>query len=414
VARRAVELLRDAAEDNRLRIAPNEFNWLENMLESLDELPDCEEEFISQQIALADSSKFFQPNTDCSVRSPQTMDRQYYLDLAASGLRMPIGTHLVLHEHADHADIILNGKRLGAVVAETADRFGTPLAVPLMDLTLEKQAMLLALGVHEGQVESYHLSMPIQDRPEFIPTPRMRATCDAISEVSANLYILPIGMGIGPFSLMTKLLADPITPINLAGDGETADSDSEVAIAVSAVEAGTSFLLDYFTAQIDAGAKAIIVCEPDANLVYFSPNQLNESFDTFDYFVTSPMRRIKELFDSQGVDLIFHDCGELTDGMVERFATLDPALLSLGCSRQLWKDAALVSKRTVLFGNLPTKSFVSAQLTAGEVKRVSQELLENMYAAEHPFILGSECDVLSVPGFEREIMSKVEAFMHRS
>jgi len=60
-------------------------------------------------------------------------------------------------------------KRLGAVVAETADRFGTPLAVPLMDLTLEKQAMLLALGVHEGQVESYHLSMPIQDRPEFIP-----------------------------------------------------------------------------------------------------------------------------------------------------------------------------------------------------------------------------------------------------
>jgi len=175
----------------------------------------------------------------------------------------------------------------------------------------------------------------------------MRATCDAISEVSANLDILPIGMGIGPFSLMTKLLADPITPINLAGDGETADSDSEVAIAVSAVEAGTSFLLDYFTAQIDAGAKAIIVCEPDANLVYFSPNQLNESFDTFDYFVTSPMRRIKELFDSQGVDLIFYDCGELTDGMVERFATLDPALLSLGCSRQLWKNAALVSKRTV-------------------------------------------------------------------
>jgi methanol--5-hydroxybenzimidazolylcobamide Co-methyltransferase len=69
VARRSVELLRDAAEDNRLRIAPNEFNWLENMLESLDELPDCEEEFISQQIAVADSSKFFQPNTDCSVRS---------------------------------------------------------------------------------------------------------------------------------------------------------------------------------------------------------------------------------------------------------------------------------------------------------------------------------------------------------
>jgi uroporphyrinogen-III decarboxylase len=294
---------------------------------------------------------------------------------------------------------------------ETAARFRTPLAVPLMDLTLEKQAMLMALGVPEGQIESHHITMPVQACPEFVLTSRMRATCDAISEVAANSNLVPIGMGIGPFSLMTKLLADPITPIYLAGAGETADSDSEVAIAMSAIEAGTSILLDYFTAQIDSGAKAIIVCEPAANLVYFSPNQLNESFDIFDRFVTSPMRRIKELFDSRGVDLIFHDCGELTDGMVERFATLDPALLSLGCSRQLWKDAALVSKRTVLFGNLPTKSFMSAQLTTGEVKRMSQDLLEKMRSAEHPFILGSECDVLSVPGLEREIMTKVEAFM---
>lgn len=342
------------------------------------------------------------------------MDRGFYLDLAASGLRMPIGTHLVLHEHADHAAIVLDGKRLGNVAAETAARFHTPLAVPLMDLTLEKHAMLRALGVPDDQVESHHLTQPIEGRPEFLPTARMRATCDAISEVAANPDLVPIGMGIGPFSLMTKLLADPITPIYMAGAGETADSDPEVALAESAIEAGTSILLDYFTAQIDAGAKAVIVCEPAANLVYFSPNQLDESFDTFDRFVTSPMRRIKELFDARGVDLIFHDCGELTDGMVERFATLDPALLSLGCSRHLWHDAALVPKRTVLFGNLPTKRFMSSQLTAGEVERMARDLLDRMRAVEHPFILGSECDVLSVPGLEREIMSKVEAFMNLS
>ncbi len=29
------------------------------------------------------------------------MDRSYYLDLARTGLRMPIGADLVLHEHAD-------------------------------------------------------------------------------------------------------------------------------------------------------------------------------------------------------------------------------------------------------------------------------------------------------------------------
>lgn len=42
-------------------------------------------------------------------------DRQYYLGLAHSGLRMPIGTDLVLHEHADAGEIVLDGHRLGQV-----------------------------------------------------------------------------------------------------------------------------------------------------------------------------------------------------------------------------------------------------------------------------------------------------------
>lgn len=58
VARKAVELLQDAAANQRLRIAPNETNWLDNMRDTLDEMPDSEDEFISQQLAMADSSKF--------------------------------------------------------------------------------------------------------------------------------------------------------------------------------------------------------------------------------------------------------------------------------------------------------------------------------------------------------------------
>ncbi len=61
------------------------------------------------------------------------MDREFYLGLAARGLRMPIGTDLVLHEEADPDAIRVHGQRLGAVVVETARRFSTPLAVPLME-----------------------------------------------------------------------------------------------------------------------------------------------------------------------------------------------------------------------------------------------------------------------------------------
>jgi hypothetical protein len=123
------------------------------------------------------------------------------------------------------------------------------------------------------------------------------------------------------------------------------------------------------------------------------------------------MRRVKALLDSRGVDLVLHDCGELTDGMVARFASLDSAMLSFGCSRMLWEDATLVPKSTVLYGNLPSKNFMSSQLTVAEVERLSKNLLEKMQATGHPFILGSECDVLSVPGKEGEIMAKVEAFL---
>lgn len=339
------------------------------------------------------------------------MSRTTFLDLAASGHRAPIGTHLVLHTKPDADAILLDGPRLGGVAAETAERFRTPLAIPLMDLTLEKAALLGAMGVSAAEVDSFHFEQPPDPSKPFQITPRMRATCEAIAHVASKPSLVPIGMGIGPFSLMTKLVKDPITPVFLAGSGMTGDDEPEVAVVERCLEAGTELILSYLSAQADAGAKAIIVCEPAANLVYFSPNQLAESFEIFDRFVMSPMRRIRSLLERRGVDLIFHDCGELTPEMVSRFATLDPAMMSLGCSRCLWEDAALVPKTTVLYGNLPTKKFYSPQLTVSDVESLSRELLENMRAAGHPFILGSECDVLSVPGSEEEILAKVDAFM---
>jgi hypothetical protein len=71
----------------------------------------------------------------------------------------------------------------------------------------------------------------------------------------------------------------------------------------------------------------------------------------------------------------------------------------------------LVPKDTVLYGNLPTKRFYASQLSTTEVERMANELVGKMRAVGHPFILGSECDVLSVRGSENEIASKVDAFM---
>jgi methanol--5-hydroxybenzimidazolylcobamide Co-methyltransferase len=58
VARKAVELLRGAHDQGRVRIAPNEVIWFDTMQDTLDELPESESEFIARQLALADRSRF--------------------------------------------------------------------------------------------------------------------------------------------------------------------------------------------------------------------------------------------------------------------------------------------------------------------------------------------------------------------
>jgi len=99
--------------------------------------------------------------------------------------------------------------------------------------------------------------------------------------------------------------------------------------------------------------------------------------------------------------------------MVKEFAErLRPVILSLGSSRRLWEDAAFVPDDVVLFGNLPTKSFYSdAAMPLERVETLTLDLITRMKAVGHPFILGSECDVLHVPDAAATIRRKVDAML---
>ncbi len=116
------------------------------------------------------------------------MDKSFYLDLARSGRRMPIATHLVLHEKPDPEAILIDGPRLAAVMQETAERFGNPLALPIMDLTLEKDILLRTMGVPPEQTESFHFdALPdaaaaakVTTGTDVLVHPRIKANCDAL------------------------------------------------------------------------------------------------------------------------------------------------------------------------------------------------------------------------------------------
>lgn len=349
------------------------------------------------------------------------MDPRYYLDLAAAGLRMPIGADLVLHEQDDPASILLDAGALGRVVEMAARRYRTPLAFPLMDLRLEKADLLEFLGVPDAEADSYHFPAPpsgevLERVLSSAARPfsrRIRANQGAVRYIAEKTDLAPVGMLIGPFSLMTKLVADPIAPVAMAGAGVTAAEDEGVRLVERCLELALATVLRSARAQMEAGAKAMIVCEPAANIVYISPRQRRSGSAILERFVLGPNRALKALLDEHGVDLIFHDCGELDTDMVREFAVgLKPAVMSLGSSRKLWEDAEVVPKDIVLFGNLPTKTFYSdAAMPAGEVRRRTVEIVGRMKACGHPHICGSECDVLHVAESAQTIRDKVEVML---
>lgn len=329
---------------------------------------------------------------------------------------MPIGADLVLHEEPDPEVTRADAARLARVVEETARRYRTPLAFPLMDLTLEKSDLLEFFGVSNLEADHFHFRQPPSEEsvhayreaaPPF--NHRVQAQQGAIRLIAECPDLHPIGMLIGPFSLMTKLVEDPIAAVAMAGRGVTADEEPLVALVERCIELAEAAVQRSARAQIAAGARAMIVCEPAANAVYLSPRQIRDGSPVFENFVLAPNRRLRALFEECGVDLIFHNCGELTTDMVRLFAEqLRPAVLSLGSSRKLWEDAVVVPKSIVLFGNLPTKTFYSdSVMPLEEVRRLSDELAARMKDCGHPHILGSECDVLHVPEAADTIRRKV-------
>jgi hypothetical protein len=352
---------------------------------------------------------------------PRRLAPDHFRALAAAGLRCPIGTDLVLHERADPEAVRLDGRCLAGVIREAADRYRTTLAIPLMDLRLEKADLVSMVRPGVAEPDTFHFDAPPTDADlgrardggtaPFLPA--HRAHLDAIAEVAAHSGLTALGMAIGPFSLATKLLADPIAAVALAGLGVPAEDEPLVALAERGLALAELAVHRSLRAQTEAGAAAVIVCEPAASALFVSPRQIARGSPVFDRFVLEPLLRARAVLDEAGADLVLHDCGELTAAMVGAVASrVRPAVLSLGSSRRLWEDAPLVPPDVVLFGNLPTKHFYSDEtLPLEAVRSMTRDLVARMRETGRPFIIGSECDVLHVPEAGETIRRKVEAML---
>ena len=350
------------------------------------------------------------------------MDRSYYLQMAKNGARMVLATDLVLKEKNNHEELLNDGDELGKIILESSNRYNLDLALPFMDLSLEKEWLLTLLGIEKSKIEKFHFDENIdetvlervKEKIDTISTQRIEATCNALTYIAKNTDKVAVGMCIGPFSLMTKLMSEPISPVFLAAMGGTASDDASIKNVEIILNLAELIITKYIQKQAAAGAKAICVCEPAANKIYISPDTMTEETgDIFDRYVISINQRLTDEMARNGVDLIFHDCGDITELMLKKISTLHPVILSLGSPVKLWEAATIVPKDIVLFGNLPTKQFFMDETISPErVEELSLELLTKMEATGHPFILGSECDVLSVRGCEKIISNKINIMLN--
>lgn len=336
-------------------------------------------------------------------------------------MRIPIGIDLVLNEEREPEQVRLNGPELGRIIQRAARRWNSPLAIPLMDLRLEKMDLLSAVGIPITEAERFHFAAPLEEAALSAAcseraTDRClwsRARDEALAYIASQTDLIPIGMTIGPFSLATRLMADPITVTAMAGAGLEPQHSDEVRLWWQCLRMSEAAVARSLRSQIAHGARAFLICEPAAGTAFISPRQIKAGSKLFEQVIMEPNLRLKSILDEAGCSLFFHDCGELTNAMVEAFPQwLHPAVLSLGGSRKLWEDARLVPNDVVLYGNLPSKSFYSdGALPVDEVVRRTCELIARMHACGHPHIVGTECDVLFVPEAQQTINNKVEAMM---
>ena len=243
----------------------------------------------------------------------------YYLDIARSGLCMPMATDLVLNEDPDPEATRRDGFRLGQVVERTARRWGSTLALPLMDLRLDKADLLSRLGIGEAEADRFHFSAAMDQetreairRGEAPGCSGSTARDGALRYIANSTDLLPVGMTIGPFSLATKLMADPITAAALLGSGVSAEADSQVKLLCDCLEAALSVVLSSVRRQLEQGARAMLVCEPAASMAFLSPRQIKGGSPIFERLVLEPNSRLSRVLRDAAADLIFHNCGELT------------------------------------------------------------------------------------------------------
>ncbi|MBP3655062.1 MAG: uroporphyrinogen decarboxylase family protein [Clostridia bacterium] len=253
-------------------------------------------------------------------------------------------------------------------------------AVSLMDLSVEAEAFgaKVVFSDHEVPTVMGQLVEDEDDAQELEVPPlsagRAALCVEGVRQAKALITDKPVLAGmIGPYSLAGRLM--DVTEIMY-----TCYDEPETVHAV--LEKVTQYLIAYGTAFREAGADGVVMAEPLAGIL--SP-EMAEEFS---------MPYVKRIFDALKTDsfaVIYHNCGNSVEHMLEGIFALDADAYHFGNASDMEKVLAAAPENALCMGNIdPAGAFVHG--TPESMTAAVQDLAAR--CGRYPnFVLSSGCDI---------------------
>jgi uroporphyrinogen decarboxylase len=261
------------------------------------------------------------------------------------------------------------------------DTFHPDLALPLMDLSVEANA----LGRYTIFPKDDSATVPKDQFSILERLAQINITFDSrlmgyvemmkMMSVTLPPSVLKGGYVVGPFTLAGLMMGADDTVMATVLDAETLHRLCHFT---------TERIQEYIQLLISAGADVICILEPTA--VMLSPEQFSE-------FSAIYIRHITTSFKYSGINFVYHTCGN-TMHLAEKMARSGVNGLSLD-SRDVGVDLAAVARAVpedvVVIGNVNPATTMRFGTTA-DVRRETNALLEEMRQLPN-FILSTGCDL---------------------
>ena len=202
---------------------------------------------------------------------------------------MPIGADLVLHEEPDPEQARNDGAALGRVIEKTARRWATPLAIPLMDLRLEKADLLACAGVAAYDAEKFHFTSRLDEPTLALSAPaNPRRAALAASPAIRRSPTSPRSPILFPSAWPSALSRSPRVswptpspPRRCPAPAPSLKTPTRSALLWQCLQLAEAAVQRSVRSQIAHGARAIMICEPAACTAFLSPRQLRAGSNAF-------------------------------------------------------------------------------------------------------------------------------------